>query len=254
MGVSPVNERLRQARLDAGESLESLAQRIGVRGELLRTIEEGCFGRLPPGIYARAAIRSYAVAFGFDASEILDACASALPELEEPITGLARLRGVRVRPPVTPPTRQPGASVPFTWRPLLAAAIDACVIATLLAGLIVCARVATGVPLADLQSSAAGAFAVMGVLFGLSYFVWIGGLTGATAGERVAGLAPHAAVAPRMTLRVIAVRAWRSATADARCFAAAGVWLRSAPSRSRKKPTAGEESWRGQTPDGLLHT
>lgn len=220
---------MRQARLGAGESLGSLAERSGVREGLLRTIEDGAFAALPPGIYARAAIRSYAVAVGFDPVEILDACADALPEPEEPISGLGRLHGVR-QPAVTraPAAPEPSADVSsgFSWRPIAAAAIDAGVIAALFGGLIVCARVAIAVPLARLGPSAAVALAMMGVLFGAGYFVWIGGLTGATAGERVTGLRRQTGGASRATLRVIGARAWRGATEDLRGFAAAGAWVR----------------------------
>jgi hypothetical protein len=245
MSAFLVHERLRQARLSTGEPLRALAQRIGVREGLLRTIEDGCFARLPPGIYARAAIRSYASAVGLDPTEILDACAGALPEVEEPISGLVRLRGGRVLPVTQPVTRRASESIAahqFSWRPFAAAAIDAGVVAVLLAWLIVCARVATGVPLAALGSSAAGAFAMMGVLFGASYFVWIGGLTGATVGERVAGVKPRTVGASHDTLGAIAARAWRSATVDVRCFVGAGAWVRSAPDHSRGRPGAGVDS------------
>src|SRR5258706_691600 len=105
MGVPLVHERLRQARLSTGESLQAVSQRIGVREGLLRTIEDGCFARLPPGIYARVAIRSYASAVGLDPTEILDACAGELPEVEEPINRLVRLRGGRDLPGTQPRTR-----------------------------------------------------------------------------------------------------------------------------------------------------
>ena len=229
MGVLLVHERLRQARLSTGKSLQVLSQRIGVREGLLRTIEEGCFARLPPGIYARAAIRSYAAAVGLDATEILAACAGELPEVEEPIGGLGRLRGGRVSPASPSKARPASESIPahpFSWRPFGAAAIDAGVVAVLLACLVVCARVATAVPLATLGASASAAFAMMGVLFGASYFVWIGGLTGATAGERVAGLSPRSDGASHITLRAIAARAWRSATVDIRCLMGAGACVR----------------------------
>src|SRR4051794_20125269 len=90
-----VNERLRRARTSRGEQLAELAAGIGVRESVLRGIEDGRFDQLPPGIYARAAIRSYSSAVGLDPVEILDACAPSLPAIEEPISAMGRLRGIR---------------------------------------------------------------------------------------------------------------------------------------------------------------
>ena len=98
----PVNERLKQARLRRGEDIATIARRIGVRERLLLTIDEGRFGELPTGIYARTAVRLYAKGVALDADEIIAACESLLPVQEDPVSDLARLRGLK---PAT--TRKP---------------------------------------------------------------------------------------------------------------------------------------------------
>jgi transcriptional regulator with XRE-family HTH domain len=90
-----LHERLRQARMSRGDGLETLAQRIGVRASVLRSIEAGRYDELPPGIYGRAAIRAFAEALGFDGQAVIRECDDRLPPVEDPIAGLARIRGIR---------------------------------------------------------------------------------------------------------------------------------------------------------------
>src|SRR5690349_10610180 len=121
--------QLQQARLAQGEDLCTLAQRIGVRQEHLRAIEDGRFADLPAGIYGRAAIRHFANAFGFDGAAMLAECDPLLTPLEEPIAALARVNGLR--PNVPPPPREseaaePAIASPFAgWKHLAAATVDA---------------------------------------------------------------------------------------------------------------------------------
>jgi hypothetical protein len=90
-----IHERLRQARVSRGECLQTLAQRIGVRVSVLRSIEAGRYDELPPGIYGRAAMRAFAEALGFDGQAVIRECDAHLPPVEDPIAGLARVRGIR---------------------------------------------------------------------------------------------------------------------------------------------------------------
>src|SRR5438105_1526934 len=94
-GDVTVLERLRQAREATGCDLSALESRIRVRAAHLRAIEEGRFGDLPAGIYARSAVRALASACGLDPAEVLAACQDQLPSVEEPIRGLARVHGLR---------------------------------------------------------------------------------------------------------------------------------------------------------------
>jgi transcriptional regulator with XRE-family HTH domain len=247
-----LGERLRQARRARGEDLASLARRTGVRQENLRAIEEGRFSDLPRGIYGRAAVKSFALAYGFDQAEMLAACEPLLPALEEPIAGLARLRGARPfrKEPAaalnpgnaellqTPATEPPMPSP--RWQPVAAAAIDACIVGLMLLVVVICAMTALSVPLSALRHSAI-AFGVMGLLLGSGYFIWFGGLAGATVGERIvlpedetrrsAGDVP-------VTLAAIVARTVRSATGDVRFISEAGVWLQRAVSARTAPPPA----------------
>jgi hypothetical protein len=232
-----VSQRLSDARMAQGEDLPVLARRIGVRVEHLRAIEAGRLADLPPGIYGRSAIRSFARACGFDPEEILGACESLLTPVEEPISAMGRLRGVRqphgTPPPVgstgqptLPPARDPRltACIFPSWRLLAAAAIDGCLVVTLLLVVVVCAVTAMMVPIWALERSGA-AFALMGVLLGIAYFVWFGGLGGRTVGERVLRVAPRNTEHAALTLRAIGARAMLSATEDARFFHRLGAWM-----------------------------
>ena len=213
--------------------MKALAGRTGLREGLILAIEDGRFDALPRGIYARAAIKTYASAMGFDPEEILEACAPSLPAVEEPIRAMGRLRGVRQRPiaaPAPPPGAPRAAPSPETpdWRLPAAAAIDACVVGAMLGALITIARIATDVPVATLGSAGAGAFAVMGLVLAVAYFAWFGGLSGATAGERALHLDGDASRTARATLAVIAARAMHCATDDVRFVAASGAHCRHA--------------------------
>jgi transcriptional regulator with XRE-family HTH domain len=227
-----IGERLRRARHARGEELPSLARRIGVRQEHLQAIEAGRFSELPAGIYGRAAIRSFAAAFGFDAGEILAACEPLLPALEEPISALARLRGLpKPRSQPASDTRTVPQSVPLTtmpgecpsWRGLAAASVDACLVGLLLLIVVIGALTALTVSPSALGSSAV-ALGVMGVLLGSGYFVWFGGIAGTTVGQRLFQMEAGGRDRPPLTLQTIAARARRSATEDVRFMMALGAW------------------------------
>jgi hypothetical protein len=237
MSEVTVSQRLRDARKARREDLPTLANRIGVREENLRAIEQGRFTDLPTGIYGRAAIRSFATAFGFDPAEVLAECESQLTPVAEPIQALCKLRGVRRSPPhvaaahssvTLDPAAPPLAASAFPgWRSLAAAALDACVVVALLLLVVVCAITAMMVPVAALDRSGP-MFGVMGVLLGCAYFVWFGGLAGGTVGERVFGVQARNPQHALMTLRAIGAGALLAATEDARFIQGLGVWAGSA--------------------------
>jgi transcriptional regulator with XRE-family HTH domain len=233
MADVPVSQRLNAARKARREDLPTLAKRIGVREEHLRAIEQGRFADLPPGIYGRAAIRSFATAFGFDPAEFLAECESQLTPVAEPIHAIGKLRGVRqpARPaavasaPVTPNAE--GLQLPHgacpDWRLLAAATLDTGVVVALLLFVVVCAITTMMVPLAALDHSGP-AFGLMGLLLGSAYFVWFGGLGGRTFGEQLFQVEPKHAARASMTLRAIGSGALLAATDDARFIQGLGAW------------------------------
>lgn len=241
-----ISQQLRQARQAAGEDLAALARRTGVRQENLRAIEDGRFADLPRGIYGRAAVKSFAAAFGFDGAAVLADCEPLLTPLDEPIAALARARGVR-RPAAEGTSARDtddhdeltaGSSWP-EWRPLAAAAVDAAIIAVMLGGVVVAALTMLIAPVTALRD-AGGAFAIMGLLLASGYYFCFGGVRGATIGERTMAIAPRA-TGSAVTLREAVERALLAATVDARCIARSGErigrsaagWMSSAPGEAK---------------------
>lgn len=232
-----VSQRLSQARARRGQELPALAKRIGVREEYLRAIEDGRLADLPPGIYGRFAIRAFALDCGFDPAEILAECESLLTPVAEPIEALGRLRGVR-QPNRTAPMRAAGTNGPAIpsavpscaargfpdWRLVGAAALDGCVVITLLLLLIVCTVTAMTVRIGALDGSGP-AFALMGVLLGIAYFACFGGVGGRTAGEWLLRVEPDGTGRGSLTLRAVLARALRSATDDATFIRRLGAWI-----------------------------
>jgi Helix-turn-helix domain len=239
-GVAP-HERLRRARAERGEDVEALSARTGLRPHHVRAIEEARFADLPPGIYGRAAIRTFAAAYALDSEEVLADCEPLLPRLEDPISALARSHGMVSAPTQSPaePARAAIAATTLTWRPFGAASLDGAIAGALLltvsAGTALLARVS----LAALSSSGVSLFLV-GLVLGSAYYVWLGGLGGTTFGEYAVGPA-HRRRDPRpLTLRAIALRTIAAATADARAIHACGQWtgqrLRRGGGRSAPPP------------------
>lgn len=75
---------LRSARERAGLSLPELAARTRIPLKSLRAIEENDFVAVPPGIFARSFIRTYAREVGFDPSTAVAEFRAATEPIEEP--------------------------------------------------------------------------------------------------------------------------------------------------------------------------
>jgi hypothetical protein len=236
------HDRLKHVRIARGETVVSVARRSGVSERLLRAIEDGRFDELPRGIYARAAIRSYAAAIGLDAHEILAECEPLLPCVDDPIDAMCRLRGLRVsatRESSTGPSSPTEDVRCPDWRLAAAAAFDALVVGAMLLILIASAAVIARAPFAAMGASAA-AFGLMGVLLASSYFVWLGGLSGATAGEQWTGLRSRAESLHSLNLHAVALRAFCSATDDVRFVRSLGAWLGSISTHGRTEHDAAD--------------
>jgi Helix-turn-helix domain len=218
------HERLRSARAERAEDVPALSARTGLRVQHIRAIEEGRFRDLPAGIYARAAIRSFATAYGLDADAVLAECDAFLPRVEDPIDALARSRGIAPAPAraVDAAERPPG-SAELRLRPFAAAIVDAAVTGTLLLTVSVAAAVLARVSIAALGAAAISLFLV-GVILGAAYYVWLGGLGGTTFGEYAVGPETFRRDPRPLTLSAIARRTLAAATADARAIHRAGMW------------------------------
>ena len=76
---------LHQARLGRGLSLTDLGNRTQLSPRFLRILDEGRFGDLPGGLYARAFVRTYASAVGLDPDRMVDELSEHLPVAHDPI-------------------------------------------------------------------------------------------------------------------------------------------------------------------------
>lgn len=225
-----VHERLRLAREARHEDIDAIAKRTGIRDHVLRTLEDGRYGDLPSGIYGRTAVKAYAAAVGLPPDEMLAACEHLLPPGENPLVGIARVRGFKTREekPREEPSRQDahaqrqGSDVPAS-RILFAACVDACAIVALPALIVGITIVTTGVHASALGSAAPYAFAVLSAILGSCYFMVFAGIRGLTPGEAAAGLSERPAI--RVGAPDVLQRAWRAGTRDLWCIQQAGTWV-----------------------------
>jgi transcriptional regulator with XRE-family HTH domain len=185
-----LHERLRLARERRGLSLAAIARKCGVREQNLMLIERDAFEQLPTGLYGRNAVRSYASAVGISADEALGEVQSRLRDPEDPLDGLARVRGIErapARKPIetSPTPARPGATG-FSWRPQAAALIDGAILLAIDLALLELTALAAGVPAADILHLALPPLILLYVLIAGVYFVLLGGVRGATIGARFA--------------------------------------------------------------------
>lgn len=66
-----IGERLRRARVDRSRTVSEAASALHVRQNYIQALEANDWARLPPGVYTRALIGSYARWLGLDATDIL---------------------------------------------------------------------------------------------------------------------------------------------------------------------------------------
>jgi len=221
--VAP-HELLRSARARRGDDLAALSSRTGLRVHHIRAIEEGRLGDLPPGIYGRAAIRSFATAYGLDAEAVLADCDTLLPRVEDPIDAIARVRGIATASDRgANATPVPPGAAEIRLRPIAAATLDGAVMSGVLAAAIAGAALISRVSIAALDSSPVP-LCLVALILGTAYYAWLGGLSGATFGEYAVGPQRLRRDPRPLTLRAIALRTLAAATADARAFYAFGMW------------------------------
>ena len=189
-------QQLAKIREQKGLTLTALQDKIGVRHQVLVAIERGAFGELPTGLYGRHAVRAYATAIGLNADELLDEVSPMLREAEDPLDGLARVRGferkkevrlddmmVRLKPDATVVRLKPDAtSVRFA----AASAIDGAILSVFTIALLKVTAKLTHMPLAEAAVYAAPAVGTLVALVAMLYFVLLGGLRQSTFGETIA--------------------------------------------------------------------
>lgn len=184
----PLHERLRLARELRGLSLVALAREHGVREQNFLLIEKNAFEELPTGLYGRHAVRAYATAVGISGDEALAEVQHRLREVEDPLDGLARVRGLERQKPlridVAPAVERPiGGGL--AWRGPVAALIDGGILLGIAAALVGLTALTAGVGVGAIVRQAAPALALVYLLIAASYFVLLGGIRKATIGARI---------------------------------------------------------------------
>jgi hypothetical protein len=220
--MSQLHESLRQARERKGWTLATLASRTGVRESVLAVIDRGGFGELPAGLYGRAALRAYAAEVGLDAVAVLDEAARLLPPVEDPLDGLARVRGFarrrRSESPRGPvedarsPARPDTSAAATQCRHVAgAAAVDSMLLIAINGAVWALTSVVLGVRPAVAFDEAAPALCMLWTLIAGAYFVLLGGIRNGTPGVLLAGLPDAAHDTRTVTLRSSIIRGLRCA-------------------------------------------
>jgi transcriptional regulator with XRE-family HTH domain len=185
-----LHERLRAARQRRGLSLAAIAGQCGVREQSLELIERDRFEELPTGLYGRSAVRAYATTVGVPADEALAEVADRLRAVEDPLDGMARVRGLTRQPERTIKEilHVPGHEVTLSSsaRAHVANVIDAVVLLGVDFLLLQLTSLVAAVRASEVLRVAAPSMVALFLLIAALYFVLLGGLARATIGSRVA--------------------------------------------------------------------
>ncbi|MFD1318350.1 helix-turn-helix domain-containing protein [Loigolactobacillus zhaoyuanensis] len=78
--MSEIGQKLRDARIDKGYTLDDLQQITKIQKRYLIAIEEGNFEALPGDFYVRAFVKQYADTVGLDSEQLLDEFNDTIPQ------------------------------------------------------------------------------------------------------------------------------------------------------------------------------
>ena len=198
-----LHERLKLTRERRGMSLATIASQWGVREQNLLLIEQGRYEELPTGLYGRAAVRAYAGAVGIPADEALIEVIDRLRTPEDPLDGLARVRGLTRQPERTfkeiMHVPAPEVSLSASTRAHVANAVDGLVLLGVDFLLLELTAAVAGVRATEVLRVAAPSMLALFALVAALYFVLLGGLARATVGSKIA----HTSVDPAMVEGVV---------------------------------------------------
>lgn len=82
--MSEIGQKLRDARIDKGYTLDDLQQITKIQKRYLIAIEEGNFDALPGDFYVRAFVKQYAETVGLDSEKLLAEFNDAIPQPQPP--------------------------------------------------------------------------------------------------------------------------------------------------------------------------
>ena len=198
-----LHERLKQARERRRISLASIARQWGIREQNLELIERDRFEDLPTGLYGRTAVRAYATAVGLPADEVLKEVADRLRSPEDPLDGMARVRGLTRQPERTLKEilHMPATDIKLstTTRAQVANVIDALFLLVVDFLLLELTALVAGVRSTEVLRAAAPAMIALFALIAALYLVLLGGLARTTVGTKIA----HTSVDPAMVEGVV---------------------------------------------------
>lgn len=187
---TPLHERLRVARERQGVSLATIARQCGVREQNLELIDADRFEDLPTGLYGRTAVRSYASAVGLPVDAALAEVVDRLRTPEDPLDGMARVRGLSRQPERSIKeilhVAAPEISLSSSSRAHVANLLDALVLLGVDLLLLQVTALVAGVGATDVLRVAAPSMIGLFALIAALYFVLLGGLARATVGSKVA--------------------------------------------------------------------
>jgi hypothetical protein len=86
--VQNLQNPLRRARLRRGLSLDEVGARTLLSPRILRVLDEGRFGELPGGVYARSHVRAYASVVELDPDAAMAELSAELPIAEDPFPAM----------------------------------------------------------------------------------------------------------------------------------------------------------------------
>jgi hypothetical protein len=174
-----------------------------VREQNLELIDAGRFEELPTGLYGRTSVRSYALAVGLPADEALAEVVDRLRAPEDPLDGLARVRGLTRQPERSIKeilhVPAPEISLSSSSRAHVANVLDALVLLGVDFILLQLTAFVAGVGATEVLRAAAPSMIGLFALIAALYFVLLGGLARATVGSKVA----HTSVDPAMVEGVV---------------------------------------------------
>lgn len=80
--MSEIGQKLRDARVEKGYTLDDLQQITKIQKRYLIAIEEGHFDKLPGDFYVRAFVKQYADTVGLDSDELLSEFNDTIPQVQ----------------------------------------------------------------------------------------------------------------------------------------------------------------------------
>ena len=232
---------LHHARVTRNLGLRDLSARTSLSPQAVRKIDEGRFNELPPGVYARAYVKAFAVEVGVDPVDALKQVEHLLPDAPDPLPVMRELKGPslsdrlvtiveRLRKRGAPTAEaaehcieqtaddaqsdDPSPSRPQLKR-LAAAATDAAVLIAMNGALVGLVALGTGLPAAVLLKQGKLALAGLCAVPTVLYFVLFAGIGGRTVGGWLWRVQVTAPGAP-LTLDAIFRRSLTAAAAEGR--------------------------------------